>query len=497
MAHSTIAGSFSDSQKQALRKNVAPSPLPGSGIAGLPTLPKEDPVLLYLAQSDEREYEKMRQTDIAISSAIEQRITGLVSKQSEIVEGPAGTAMSKRLRNFAITMMKNIPNFTILRQEVLLAIYYGWRPVSLEWTSDLEFEGRPFWGIKKAVAKKPWNYEFVVQQTPQGQELHLAEVGVAGNVIVYDKPLDKLRWMICTSGSTETPYGESFLRRLWMLHFISRTFEQMGAKAMQRALGVIKASQQGSVTGQLGAAAVDSKIESDLKTILDRLTANNILMETQGWQLDFVDAGNLPKNHNEMMGYFNNLKRIAIVGQNLTSEVKGGSFAATREHSTILESFFQTDAMVEASWYNDQMILPALEFNFGTLDPNEVPRWKSKIFSEPDLDATKAFFDMGGTVDGRRLATALQVPALFEVGPEDVPLSRFDPRNNGSLPNPLFKPTDKRIQALDSVEKRAEAANQAINTIGEQVESTVAGELRRYYDQLAAKNLEVNADPKA
>jgi hypothetical protein len=318
-----------------LKKNVSPTTQTSISGIGSDILQNNDPVLLYLALSDEREYERMIETDSAISGAIEQRINGLTAQGWEVEIGMSQSAEARKYADFMEQVFLRMRRFGTLRREVLRSIYYGWRPVWLDWTTEFDFDGRPHFAVEFCRAKPPWEYEFTVA----GDLVFTGQI----QPIVYSDPVDKLHWMICTAGTTDSLYGHSWLRRLWMLFFLSKKFEKMSAQAMQRALGIVKAKQQGGQLGGLGGRLTETPKEeeviAEIAKVMKALNAHNVLMETQGWSLEFITDVGLTEAHDKMMSHFDTKKRQAIVLQNLTSEIKGfGSRAAAETHAEILRS---------------------------------------------------------------------------------------------------------------------------------------------------------------
>lgn len=419
MAHAT-APNLSDREKQRLTKQVAPVNSQALNLFGQDILQKNDPVLLYLALSDEREYERMIQTDVAISGAIEQRVNGLVSQGYDIVVGRSDSTEARRNADFVEEVLAQLPRFGTLRREVMRSTYYGWRPVWLGWRPDFEFDGRPYLAINEARAKKPWEYEFTV-----GGDL-LYTGGIRAEVV--SDGIDKLHWMFCTAGSTDNPYGESWLRRLWMLFFLSKKFEKMSAQAMQRSLGIIKAKQGGipAIGGLAGTGAVkEAKVVAEIQQVMDRLNQHNVLLELQGWSLDFVTDVAVTEAHEKMVTMFDTKKRQAIVLQNLTSDIRGfGSRAAAEVHKEILRSVWISDATEESDWYTEGLIKPLLEVNFGEQLGKNLPVFKSRVFTRPSMEETKAAFEMGLPIDGRRLATSWRVPVVLPDDDSDVVLEK-------------------------------------------------------------------------
>ncbi len=86
---------------------------------------------------------------------------------------------------------------------------------------------------------------------------------------------------------------------------------------------------------------------------------------------------------------------IAIVGQNLTSEVTGGSFAAAKTHSEILTSFIKDDIAWLDEIINDQIVHDLVRLNFPELPLDEYPIYNSSIPEATDL---KGFADAVGSL---------------------------------------------------------------------------------------------------
>jgi len=115
--------------------------------------------------------------------------------------------------------------------------------------------------------------------------------------------------------------------------------------------------------------------------------------------------------------------RIAVTvnGQNLTTEVQGGSFAATKMHSQKEIGYFKADNRSLSREINRQIFAPIARYNFG--DEAAAPRACWKIVEQDDrltnAQATQAvaqaitmFQTAGVPVDARRLLTLTGIPVL-------------------------------------------------------------------------------------
>ena len=117
-------------ERALLQKRIPPTTPQGLATIGGRMLPRDDVVLTQLALSDEREYQKMFDTAVSVSSAVEQRINGLLEHGSEVVVGDSGSPEAEMLRDFSIRFLKGIPHWHTLQREMLMSVYYGWRPES-------------------------------------------------------------------------------------------------------------------------------------------------------------------------------------------------------------------------------------------------------------------------------------------------------------------------------------------------------------------------------
>lgn len=491
--------------------------------AGGSIFPRVDPVITFLGSGgNEQEYERMMRTSHAIGGAIKQRTTGLTAHGEQVIQGRSRSRASALVRDFLQAFIDAIPRWETLRAEALKTLYYGWQPIEFAWSAeDFRFKGRPYYGIRDAKARKPWAYHFTTDQ-----ELAVSSMfGQAQEVYDLTDPDVAARYMVARANATESPYGESELRGAWLLYFIAQQFGKMGTEAYQRSLGVIKATRknEGASDGLNAATPAQSKAEAELRNVLRQLRSNNLLIESQNWSLDIAENG-IGKKVTEMLDYFNTELRIFVVGQNLTSKVEGGSFAAAQAHGDILDNYLMSDARQEAAWWNSGLFAQAIFQNFGAVDSDDMPRWQSRIIDRPNMESTKALFDMGALIDARRVADGTNA-ALFsgEPGPDDVVLKKSaltpdfgaalaglaaapapakpappvdDGSEEGDDPAP---PKSSRVRTLpaETAQSLAESAERAQSAAFRDALGPVYPEMERYYSALGAAWLEANPDPKA
>lgn len=86
-----------------------------------------------------------------------------------------------------------------------------------------------------------------------------------------------------------------------------------------------------------------------------------------GFDLELLEARG--DGMDQFLALINNAKtdiRVAILGQNLTTEVSGGSYAAAKVHESVRNDLLQADADKLSDCINEQLVLPWAVFNFGT-----------------------------------------------------------------------------------------------------------------------------------
>jgi phage gp29-like protein len=157
---------------------------------------------------------------------------------------------------------------------------------------------------------------------------------------------------------------------------------------------------------------------------------------------------------------------VTVLGQNLSTEVKGGSFAAAKVHDSVRHDLLDADAKALERCIRAQVLRPWAEYNFGDAALAPIP----KITTEPVTDrgtTAKAFSDLatslysfaqaGAPVDQRAVLEEFGIPTTIET---PAPLS--GPESGGS------KPAEE-----DSEQKETPAAEPPAKTRARSTEAVV------------------------
>lgn len=91
---------------------------------------------------------------------------------------------------------------------------------------------------------------------------------------------------------------------------------------------------------------------------------------------------------------------IAVLGQNLTTEVQGGSLAASEVHRVVKGELLRFYAESFSTCLHDQLLEPWAELNFGSRDVAPWPQWALPKPGEPTNSTGAPAAPNGATTDG-------------------------------------------------------------------------------------------------
>jgi phage gp29-like protein len=101
-----------------------------------------------------------------------------------------------------------------------------------------------------------------------------------------------------------------------------------------------------------------------------------VIVLPNGFKLEVVETtANTSRIYKEQIATANTSIDIAVQGQNLTSQVEGGSFAATSVHSQVQDRVIANVASSASTTLHDQALTKWAEFNFGSAELAPWPVW--------------------------------------------------------------------------------------------------------------------------
>jgi phage gp29-like protein len=152
---------------------------------------------------------------------------------------------------------------------------------------------------------------------------------------------------------------------------------------------------------------------------------------------------------------------IALLGQNLSTEVKGGSFSATQVHESIRAEILQSDAQQLAKCFREQVLKPFCAYNFG--DPELAPFlvWNT----DPPADKVNEGLALKGLGEGIKALQATGAKPDIDELLENAGVPTTGPAEDPPAPAPM--PGQPQPGKPQDGEEPAEEPQQAAHSIHE------------------------------
>jgi len=279
--------------------------------------------------------------DAHAGSVLQTRYLSVSGEKWEI-NVPDDTPRSKEIGEFVTKVLKDC-NLMQAVQELMQAILYGYYVAEIIWE-----EKNKTIVPAKILAKHPRRFGFT-----KDRELRM---------YTKDSPregeqLPIRKFITFTFGASDNPYGKGLGQRIWWPVW----FKKHGIK-----FWLIFLDKFGMPTG-VGKYPNGAE-EKDKKTLLEAVDA--IHSETgvtipENMSIELLEASRSGKVTYESLCEYMDLQiSKAVLGQTLTTEVKGGSLAASQTHDDVRHDIKEADAGLIASCLNETLIPWLIDFNF-------------------------------------------------------------------------------------------------------------------------------------
>lgn len=407
-------------------------------------IPNPDPILRYLTRNGEKEWRDMERVDSTVSGEMLKRKRRLLKAGTELVS--AGDKPSqKTLFEIALRALKSIEDSTAVSSLALDARPWGWRPMQVIYGPPTNFAGRRMQFPIRVLDHYPEKFAFT-----EDRELVLLEEW--GKERKLTSVADQFMWLTPKSGSTSNPYGVGLYRQgVWIAYYMRQRYLEYMTAGTQRSTGIPRVRQSALGQGEHSAGAVvtaksTEELIVEMREVMAVLGAEGFLIERAGVVIDFVEnMATATDSWLKTIEYWDKLIRILINGGTLTSDIGSvGSKAATSEHGEEADSNAIADAkeVLEPFW--GSLLAKVFKYNVGEVDPDDVPKLRSKLSTRSSIDAAKTLFDMGAALDGKRIAQDAGVP-LDPKQPDQVLEKQAAPTIGvqGQLPFGGGKPGDQ------------------------------------------------------
>lgn len=415
-----------------------------------------DPVLSYLAMQDEQAYRIMERNNSAVGSSRFRRDSNVLSDGSSIVVGSSGSRAAKMLRDFTISYFKNIHMWPTVERKIQDALYVGWRPMEIIYESDFRWKRSNYWVPSTFREKNQEGFKFTAERNLARQN------SINGDYEIYESDLDKLKWLVCTYGSLDNPYGNGIYQRVWLTHFARDQFFEMFTQGMQRSMGMMKLKEgfKGMTEDVAGLDSsnpqeVMTSITGEIQSILTVLNSHNVLIERGGWTIDFLNNVSFADGWIKAIEYIDRQLHLMIATENLSwQDTENGSRANGVVGAQSSQKTAREDARVRDSWITDLIIRRTAELNFGEIDPEDLPHFMSHVRMPLDINIVKSAYDMEFPLDGEEVARRLYLPIATEE--TKTKIQSQGKKDSGPARQDTTQDPKKKVQEENEKSRRSE-----------------------------------------
>lgn len=307
-------------------------------------LENPDPTVLSEGKGKGLDFYDEVDRDPHAGSVLQTRYLGLSGEKWEINPGD-DTPAAKEIAEFVTGVLSNC-NFKQMKQEILQAILYGFYNAEVMYQV---VDGKIT--IKKFICKHPRRFRFTMDR-----EIRL---------LTRDNPekgeeIPDCKIITFSYGDSDNPYGKGLGQKLWW----SVWFKKHGIK-----FWLIFLDKFGMPTGvgKYPSGALDPE-KKTLKEAVDAIHSETGIIIPEGMSIDLLEASRGGKvTYESLCEYFDKQMSKAVLGQTLTTEVSGGSLAASQTHDEVRQDIKEADAGLLAETLDQTVIKWVVDYNFATV----------------------------------------------------------------------------------------------------------------------------------
>ena len=367
-------------------------------------LPNPDPVLKKQGK-DITVYNELL-SDGHLGGCVSSRKAGVKSLEWGIDRGKAKSRQAKLIED----LFNNL-NIDRIIEEILSAVLFGYQPMEVMWERTGNYV------LPKDIIGKPPEW-FVFDEDNQ-LRFRTKENYINGELLP-----DKKFILPRNNATYQNPYGFPELSRcFWPI-----TFKRGGLK-----FWVVFTEKYGMpfIVGKKPRGT--DKNETDaLADILETMVQDAIAVIPDDASVEIMEASGKSASadiYAKLLEFCKTEVAITILGQNLTTEVKGGSYAAAESHMAVRQDIVYGDKKLVERVFNE-LIGWIYELNFGNGERPVFSMWE-----EEDVDIDQATRDKTLTDCGVKFTKVYYMRAYgFEEGDLEVgnPPAIQPPESNGS-----------------------------------------------------------------
>lgn len=178
------------------------------------------------------------------------------------------------------------------------------------------------------------------------------------------------KWFLFAPNGSRRPWTKALVRAL-AIPWLAKLYAVGDWNRYSEVLG--GAVKQGNVPA--GAQPGDKEaFKSDLKN----LASDGVVIVPEGYGFELVEAqGKGSETFQHLIDWADKAFAVATLGQNLTTDVEGGSYAAAAVHNSVRQDLIEADTEGLATALHDQVLTWWAEFNFGDKSLAPWPDWNT------------------------------------------------------------------------------------------------------------------------
>lgn len=377
-------------------------------------LENPDPIIRYESNGQGIAlYDEVDRDDRA-GAVLEARYDAVAGEDFEMQ--PASTSQrDKLIAQFVEDNFRAI-NLPAATKDILQSILYGYYGLEIMWSQD------PTGQVKVALLKGRHPRRLLFDQ--EGNiRIRTKKDQLKGELVPDEK------FIVLTYGSTENPYGKGLGRRLWWCVWFKKNGIKFWAVFLEK-------FGQPTVVGKYPQGA-NSDQQAEVKRATELVQAKTGVIIPEGFALDLLEASRAGNaSYEQMVQRMDTAITITVRKQNLTTEVTGGSRAASETHDTVEHRTTKMDASEVADLYNATLVKWLVDYNFAGVkeypklrfitEKEEVKKEEAEtdaiLITQMGLNVSAAFIAEKYNVktDGPpRFLTQSTVPSALTVGAEN------------------------------------------------------------------------------
>ena len=184
------------------------------------------------------------------------------------------------------------------------------------------------------------------------------------------------KWLLYTPHSSRRPWTLALVRAL-AVPWLSKQFAAGDWNGYSEQLG------KGVLKGGVPASARPEDKE-DFKNDLRNLGTSGVVITPEGFTAELLEGrGQGWQTFESLIAWADKETAVTVLGQNLTTDVSGGSLAAAKVHENVRQDFLEADTETLATSLHEQVFTWYAEFNFGDRKLAPWPHWDA----EPPADS--------------------------------------------------------------------------------------------------------------